>query len=146
MINAELIKTVRVMLSLFCEHFTAQRLRIGEVCLYTHLPKLLTAYCWNLVLKFCFRICAANLFGQFRSGIILYFEYYLHLGHFVVLYILQFLWGAEWSVFFTQYCSGDKIENNEMGLARSAYGREERRVQGFSGETWGKENTWETQA
>ena len=28
----------------------------------------------------------------------------------------------------------------------SAYGGEERRMQGFGGETWGKETTWETQA
>jgi len=36
------------------------------------------------------------------------------------------------------YCSpsvvsGDKIEKNEMGGACSAYGREERRIQGFGG-------------
>jgi hypothetical protein len=30
-------------------------------------------------------------------------------------------------------CSGDKIEKNEMGGACSAYGGEERRVQGFGG-------------
>jgi len=41
---------------------------------------------------------------------------------------------------------GDKIEKNEMGGARSAYGGWERRVQGFGGETWGKETTGETQA
>ena len=34
----------------------------------------------------------------------------------------------------TQYCSGDKIEKNEMGEACSAYGGEERRIQGFGGE------------
>ena len=33
----------------------------------------------------------------------------------------------------TQYFSGDKIENNEMGGACSAYGGKERRVQGFLG-------------
>ena len=33
-----------------------------------------------------------------------------------------------------QYCSGDKIEKNEMGRACSAYGGEERRIQGFG---WG---------
>ena len=32
-------------------------------------------------------------------------------------------------------CSGDKIEKNETGEACSAYGGEERRVQGFGGET-----------
>ena len=34
-----------------------------------------------------------------------------------------------------QYCSGDKIEKNEMGGACSAYREEERRIQGFGGET-----------
>jgi hypothetical protein len=38
-------------------------------------------------------------------------------------------------VLFTQYCSGDKIEKNEMGGAYSAYGGEERRTQGCGGET-----------
>jgi hypothetical protein len=33
-----------------------------------------------------------------------------------------------------------------MGGACSAYGGEERCVQGFGGETWGKETTGETQA
>jgi hypothetical protein len=31
-----------------------------------------------------------------------------------------------------------------MGGARSAYGGEERCIHGFGGETWGKENAWET--
>jgi len=35
---------------------------------------------------------------------------------------------------------------NEMGGACSAYGREERRIQGFDGETRRKETTWEPQA
>jgi hypothetical protein len=38
-------------------------------------------------------------------------------------------------VILTQYCSGDKIEKNEMGWTCSAYGGEERRIQGFGGET-----------
>ena len=41
---------------------------------------------------------------------------------------------------------GYKIEKNEMGGACSAYGGGERRVQGFGGETGGKETTGETQA
>ena len=44
----------------------------------------------------------------------------------------------------TQYCAGDKIEKNEIGGACSAYGVEERRLQGFGGETWGKETIGET--
>ena len=35
----------------------------------------------------------------------------------------------------THYCSGDKIENNEMDGACSTYGGEEGRIQGFDGET-----------
>ena len=34
-----------------------------------------------------------------------------------------------------QYCSGDKIEKNEIGGTCSAYGEEERRVEGFGVET-----------
>jgi len=38
-------------------------------------------------------------------------------------------------VLLTQYCSGDKIEKNEMSGACSMYGGEERHIQGFGGET-----------
>jgi hypothetical protein len=34
-----------------------------------------------------------------------------------------------------EYFSGDNIEKNEMGEACSMYGGEERRIQGFGGET-----------
>jgi len=37
----------------------------------------------------------------------------------------------------TQYCSGDKIEKNEMSGACSTYGGEVRRIQAFSREIWG---------
>ena len=50
------------------------------------------------------------------------------------------------SVLLTQYCSRDKIEKNEIGGSCSAFGGEERRIQGFGGETGGKETIWETQA
>jgi hypothetical protein len=39
-----------------------------------------------------------------------------------------------------------KLRRKEMGGACSAYGGEERRLQGFGGETWGKDTTCETQA
>jgi len=39
------------------------------------------------------------------------------------------------SLLLTQYCSGDKIEKNEMGGACSAYRGEEGRMQGFDGKT-----------
>jgi hypothetical protein len=39
------------------------------------------------------------------------------------------------AVLLTRYCSGDKIEKNEMGGACSADGEEERRIQGAGGET-----------
>jgi len=53
------------------------------------------------------------------------------------------------SVFLTHHCSSDKIEKNGMGgagWASSTHGGEERLVKGFSGESGGKETTWETQA
>jgi hypothetical protein len=40
---------------------------------------------------------------------------------------------------------GGKIEKNGVGGACSAYGREERRKQGFGGETSVTECTWKTQ-
>jgi hypothetical protein len=40
----------------------------------------------------------------------------------------------------------DKIKKNEMSGPWSAYGRKERRIQGFGGETCRKETTWKTQA
>jgi hypothetical protein len=45
-----------------------------------------------------------------------------------------------------QYCPGAKIEKTEMAGACSAYGGGKRHVQGFGGETWGKETNGETQA
>jgi hypothetical protein len=49
------------------------------------------------------------------------------------------------------YCSPSisrviKIENSEMGGVCSAYGVEESRIQGFGGEIWDRETTWETVA
>jgi len=38
------------------------------------------------------------------------------------------------------------MKKNEMGGACSAYGGEERRIQVFGGESWGKETTGGTQA
>ena len=49
-------------------------------------------------------------------------------------------------VLLTKYFSDVKIKNNEMDEACSTYGREERCIQDFSGETLGKETTWKTQA
>jgi hypothetical protein len=42
------------------------------------------------------------------------------------------------SLLLTQYCPGDKIEKNEMGGTCSAYGGEERCIQGCGGEPEGK--------
>jgi len=44
-----------------------------------------------------------------------------------------------------QYCGSDKIKKKDMGGACDAYGGGEWRVQGFGGETFGKETTGETQ-
>jgi hypothetical protein len=40
----------------------------------------------------------------------------------------------------TQYYSGDKIEKNEMGGSFSTYGGGKRRIQGFGGETEGRDH------
>ena len=41
----------------------------------------------------------------------------------------------EWRKLFTQYCSGDKIEKNEMGGARSMYGDRKGVYRGLVGKT-----------
>jgi hypothetical protein len=43
-----------------------------------------------------------------------------------------------------QYYLGDQIKKNEMGGACDTYGRQERCIKGFRGETRGKETTWKT--
>ena len=40
-----------------------------------------------------------------------------------------------YGLLLTQYCSGDRIEKNEVGGTCSTYGGEERCIQGFGGET-----------
>jgi uncharacterized membrane protein len=44
----------------------------------------------------------------------------------------------------SKYYSGDQIEKNEMDGSCSAYGEEKRCMQGFVGETRGKEITWKS--
>ena len=58
-----------------------------------------------------------RIFGPKRNGVT---------GEFIKLHNEELL---------TKYCSGDNIEKSEMGGACSAYGGEERRIQGFGGET-----------
>jgi hypothetical protein len=41
---------------------------------------------------------------------------------------------------------GDKIKKNKTDRACSIYGGEERSIEGFGGENFGKEITWKTQA
>ena len=63
--------------------------------------------------------------------------------HFFVLYMLVTTGNTQLFenetyfviVLLTQYCSGDKIEKNEMGEACSAYGGEQRGIHFFGGET-----------
>ena len=50
------------------------------------------------------------------------------------------------SALLTNYYSGDQIKNCEMGGTCGTYGLEEKCIQGFGGETWGKETTWKTKA
>jgi hypothetical protein len=56
------------------------------------------------------------------------------------------MWGASWTVLLTHCGAGDKIEKNEMGGACSSGLVTKGHVQGFGGDTWGKETTGETQA
>jgi hypothetical protein len=46
---------------------------------------------------------------------------------------------------FSNYYLGDQIEKNEMGGACSTYGGEKMCMQGFGGETGGKETALKTQ-
>jgi len=39
----------------------------------------------------------------------------------------------------------DEIKRDEMGRACSKYSVKKRCMQGFAGETWGKETIWKTQ-
>jgi hypothetical protein len=45
----------------------------------------------------------------------------------------------------SEYNSGDKIRNTEMGMAGSTYGAK-KCIHSFDGETREKETTWKTQA
>jgi hypothetical protein len=45
----------------------------------------------------------------------------------------------------TKYYSDDQFKKNEMGGTCNTYWGEERFIQGFDGETGGKESTWKTQ-
>jgi len=48
---------------------------------------------------------------------------------------LMFIIRMAYNIHTPQYFSGDKIQKNEIGGACSTYGGEERRIQGFGGET-----------
>ena len=45
----------------------------------------------------------------------------------------------------TKYYSGHQIKITQLGKTCSMYGGEERCIQGFGGEIWGKETTWKNQ-
>jgi hypothetical protein len=45
------------------------------------------------------------------------------------------MWRLMMAVLFTKYCSGDKIEKNEMGGTCNTYGGGEKLIRGFGGET-----------
>jgi len=53
-----------------------------------------------------------------------------------------------WTIYvlLTKYFSGDQVEKNEIGGECSTYWGQERCIQGFCRETWGKETTWKIQA
>jgi hypothetical protein len=66
-------------------------------------------------------------------------RYFIHIS-------IYYIWGALWSALLTKQYSGGQIEKNEMDMTCSTYGGEEKYIEGFGGETWGKETTWKTQA
>jgi len=47
-------------------------------------------------------------------------------------------------LYATPYYRGDEIKEDEMGGACGTYGGQDRYIQGFRGETWGKETTLKT--
>jgi hypothetical protein len=52
----------------------------------------------------------------------------------ICVYLMNLKFCSKFAL-LTQYCAGDKIEQNEMGGACRAYGEDERHIQGFGGET-----------
>jgi hypothetical protein len=64
-------------------------------------------------------------------------------GHLIWTYELPFISLTEWGA---KYYLGDQIKKNDVGGACSMYRGRERCIQDFSGETWGTETTWKTQA
>jgi len=48
-------------------------------------------------------------------------------------------------LFLVKYYQKDQIKKNEMGRPCDTYGGEERLIQVFGGETWGKEINWKSQ-
>jgi hypothetical protein len=54
--------------------------------------------------------------------------------------------GTLWSALLTKYYLDDNTKNNVMGWTYGTYEGQERWIQGFGGEIWGKETTGETQA
>jgi len=63
---------------------------------------------------------------------------YVRPAHLIFLDMIHLIFGEQ--------NRSQKMEKNEMGGACNAYGGEERCIQGFGGETCGKETTWKTQA
>ena len=102
---------------------------------------------WSVLLNdlYCWLICTAEwsvLLNDLYCWMICTAEW-------SVLLIDLYCWlicTAEWSVLFTKYCSGDKIDRNEMGWACSTYGGQQRCIQAFGAKTWRKDTTWTTQA
>jgi hypothetical protein len=62
------------------------------------------------------------------------------------LYLAEFfIESASCSVLLTKYYSGDQIKKTEMGRACSMHIGEEKCIQGFTEEIWGKETTCKAQ-
>jgi hypothetical protein len=53
-------------------------------------------------------------------------------------------WGTLRPALLATYYSGDKMKKHEMGEICGTYGGQERPIQDFGWETWGKETTSKT--
>jgi len=77
-------------------------------------------------LKLVFQLSTLN--EKLRGGVDAYFLRHIKLLCIFIIVIIGV------SLLVAQYCSGEQIEKNERGGARSTYGREERRIQFLGGE------------
>ena len=74
--------------------------------------------------------------GKTRYPLCVYICVYIYIYIYIYIHMYNYIYTHTVRV----------IKSRWDGRECSAYGEEERRIQGFGGETWGIETTWETQA